>query len=61
MARVKTSKAKLWKAIRDKCTDCCGGSYKERQLCTVTDCSLWPYRNGAVSDCEQTGNTTNLE
>ena len=58
MARVRVSKAALWKAIREKCKDCSGGSASERRLCTVTDCSLYPYRNGVRDatepDIEQT-------
>ena len=42
---VKVSKRILWRAIRAKCLDCSGGSVKERQLCPVTDCPLYPYRN----------------
>jgi copper oxidase (laccase) domain-containing protein len=34
------------KAIRRKCRDCCCDQVKEIQLCTVTNCALWPYRMG---------------
>ena len=34
------------KAIRAKCIDCCCGQKNEVKLCTVTDCSLYPYRLG---------------
>ena len=34
------------KAIRLKCLDCCCGSSKEVELCTVPKCTLWPYRFG---------------
>ena len=34
------------KAIRAKCIDCSGGSYKEVAQCLVTDCSLYLYRYG---------------
>jgi len=34
------------KAVRSKCIDCCAGSWKEVELCPVTQCALWPYRFG---------------
>lgn len=34
------------KAIRAKCLDCCGGSYKEVKHCPIKDCPLRPYRMG---------------
>lgn len=34
------------KAIRAKCIDCCCGNTKEPARCTITDCSLYPYRKG---------------
>ena len=34
------------KAIREKCLDCCCGSATEVNLCTITDCALYPFRNG---------------
>lgn len=34
------------RAIRLKCLDCCMGSSAEVRLCTVPDCSLYPYRLG---------------
>lgn len=34
------------KAIRAKCLDCCFDSNNEVKYCTVTQCSLWPYRLG---------------
>lgn len=34
------------KAIRKKCIECSGGSYKEVRLCPCDDCPLWPYRFG---------------
>lgn len=34
------------KAIRAKCKDCCCGQVKEIAACTVTKCSLYPYRMG---------------
>lgn len=37
---------KLTSIMREKCIDCCAGHLSEVRLCTVTDCSLWPYRMG---------------
>lgn len=34
------------KAIREKCLDCCCGSYIEVTNCTVTKCALYPFRLG---------------
>ena len=34
------------KAMRHKCLDCCAGSSKEVELCSVKDCALYPYRFG---------------
>ena len=34
------------KAIRSKCLDCCCGSFQEVRNCTLTTCTLWPYRAG---------------
>lgn len=34
------------KAIREKCIDCCGGSYSEVKLCPCTNCALYPFRFG---------------
>ena len=34
------------KAMRKKCIECCGGSYKEVKLCTDQDCTLHRYRFG---------------
>ena len=34
------------KAIKKKCFDCSGDSYKEVSLCLVTDCAIYPYRFG---------------
>ena len=39
-------KKNLMRVIRDKCTDCCCGSYKEIDACASVACALWPYRNG---------------
>ena len=32
--------------VRAKCLDCCMGQANEVKLCTITDCSLYPYRFG---------------
>ena len=40
------TKPQLLSIIREFCTDCYGGSYKERQDCCSYDCKLWPFRNG---------------
>ena len=37
------------KAIRLKCIECMGGSYKAVRECHIYDCALWPYRSGHVS------------
>ena len=37
------------KAIRAKCMDCCCGSTAEITNCTVTGCSLYPFRFGKKS------------
>jgi len=34
------------KAIRVKCLDCSGDSRKEVEFCTLTACSLYPFRMG---------------
>jgi len=34
------------KAIRAKCLECEGNSYKAVRRCENTDCSLYPYRLG---------------
>lgn len=34
------------KAVRNKCIDCSGGSYKEVAQCPIVDCPLYPYRFG---------------
>lgn len=34
------------KAIREKCLDCCCGSYTEVSTCTATKCALYPFRFG---------------
>ena len=41
----------LLEAIRAKCLDCCGGSFKAARFCTLdavnaTRCPLWPLRFG---------------
>lgn len=37
---------KLTTIIRNHCTDCCAGQLSEVRHCTVTNCTLWPYRMG---------------
>jgi hypothetical protein len=37
-------KRPLLDAIREKCTDCCGGYVSEVRRCRISDCALWPYR-----------------
>jgi len=44
--RFRISKGELWKAIRAKCMDCSADSYKEIVLCSIPDCSLYPFRFG---------------
>lgn len=34
------------KAIRAKCMDCSGDSFKFVKECHIRDCALWPYRMG---------------
>jgi hypothetical protein len=34
------------KAIRAKCLDCSGGSYKEVEDCLIPDCPIYLYRLG---------------
>ena len=34
------------RAIRQKCIDCCGGSFKEVRLCTSHTCPLYALRLG---------------
>jgi len=33
-------------AIKRHCFECAGYSYKERELCDITDCPLHPFRLG---------------
>jgi hypothetical protein len=46
MVKVTVSKKALWKGIREKCLDCCAGSYKEVRDCPAGDCPLYPFRFG---------------
>lgn len=59
MAKIRTSKKLLWKAIRLKCLDCCGNQPGEVRLCPATKCVLWPFRFGkterACPQCRATG------
>ena len=34
------------KAIRQKCLDCSGWQASEVKLCTMVECTLYPYRMG---------------
>ena len=43
---MKTDTTALLKAIRKKCSDCCGGSRLEIDKCKLTGCPLHPYRMG---------------
>lgn len=36
----------MGQAIRAKCLDCSGGSYKEVDRCHLEHCDLWPFRFG---------------
>ena len=42
-----TTKTAILQAIRGKCLDCSGGRRADIRMCTLTGCSLWPYRMGA--------------
>ena len=46
-------------AVRAKCLDCCMGQANEVKLCTITDCSLYPYRFG--KDPNKNGRTLSEE
>ena len=48
MGKVKVKKADLWRAIRKHCKECSCGSARERALCTVKNCPLYPYRNNTA-------------
>ena len=43
---MKTSKSKLFKAIRFRCLDCSAEQPKEVLLCWDRNCALHPYRMG---------------
>jgi len=51
--RVKVSKSLLWKAIRAKCIDCCGGSHKMVTECDIKTCPLSSYRFGKAQQPEE--------
>lgn len=40
------SKMSVLKAIKEKCLDCSGGDRNEVKHCLVTQCKLYPYRQG---------------
>lgn len=44
------------KAIRAKCLDCCCGSAYEVKMCAVTDCALYPFRDGHNPNRKGLGN-----
>lgn len=46
MSKVRVSKGKLWKAIRQQCVACFGGQSRLVGGCTSPKCSLYPYRFG---------------
>jgi hypothetical protein len=52
-------KSRLWKAIRQNCIDCSGGSKFEVRHCVVNDCPLWPYRMG-VAEAKRLGFSDDL-
>jgi len=39
-------KNELWKGIREKCLECCGGGTREVEFCTSPDCPLYVLRFG---------------
>ena len=41
-----TTKAELLAAVRAKCLDCAGGSFREVELCGSGNCALRPFRFG---------------
>ena len=43
------TKKMIYRAIREKCLDCSGGSQAEVDRCTSTRCALHPYRFGCRS------------
>lgn len=49
------------KAIRAKCLDCCCGSMSEVRLCTMTDCPLFPFRDGHNPNRKGLGGTFKQE
>ena len=46
------------KAIRAKCLDCCCGSAYEVKMCAVTDCALYPFRDGHNPNRKGLGNNS---
>lgn len=43
--KVKENKS-MKDAIRLKCLDCCCYQFNEIKACTITNCPLYPFRNG---------------
>ncbi len=49
------------KAIRAKCLDCSGDQPKEVRLCSIPECSLYPYRMGKRPTTETNSPAKNSE
>lgn len=63
MSKVRVSKAKLWKAIRNQCIEYFGGQGRLVVDCMAPKCSLFPYRMGkpdseAEIRCDNTSNSS---
>lgn len=41
-----TEKISPLRAIKEHCLDCSNGQKQEVKLCPVTECKLYPFRNG---------------
>lgn len=48
-------------AIKARCLDCCGFSYKDRENCTEVDCPLHPYRLGKCEKGESAKRTLSIK
>jgi len=42
------------RAIRLKCTECQGGNKEDIRDCSLSDCTLWPYRHGKRVEIDRT-------
>ena len=51
----KTEKLGRKKAVHLHCLDCSGGNDKERRLCVIKTCPLFPYRYDKASSDGRTG------